>query len=150
MGKRAWRQGQAPPLWFGALFILTGGAIAAVGAGWIPVDPESVHAPGWVIQLIGLVFALGGLMCYADRLGETLTWILPMAFVATFATVFSWVAFGPGERAFSGTVSLGPVGGSASSGETLGRVVFGFGAVCLWLLAVAMLMRWVRDRRQGS
>ena len=54
---------ESPPLWFGLIFILAGSFVAAMGTGWIPVDPESIHAPRWV-RVMGLaaVVMLGGAM----------------------------------------------------------------------------------------
>lgn len=146
--KRQDRDGQeskTPPLWFGAIFVLAGGFIAAIGAGWIEVEPSSVHAPGWVIQLTGFVFMLGGAMCYAHVLGERVQNGLAVLMMVAFAAVFSWVAFGPGERQFSGGVSVGPLSANGRPGEWGGRIAFGFGSVMLWAIALAIAARWVRS-----
>jgi len=53
------------PTWgafgFGGIFVAVGTAILLVGARVIPVDPNSVHAPWWVLTVMGVVFALAGL-----------------------------------------------------------------------------------------
>lgn len=147
MGKKRRKRGRAdgdPPIWFGAIFVVVGGLVAALGAGWIPVDPASVHAPGWVIMLVGLVFALGGVMCYTQPLGRDVNDGLALLLLASFAMVGSWVAFGPGEREFSGGGSVGGVGMSGRVGSGLGRVVFGFGALLIWAVAVGVLTRLVK------
>lgn len=45
---------------FGGVFVAVGTLIALVGARVIPVDPRGVHAPWWVLTVIGVVFALCG------------------------------------------------------------------------------------------
>lgn len=53
------------PAWgafvFGGLFAAVGGAIMLVGMRVMPVNPKDVHAPWWVLTVMGSVFALGGL-----------------------------------------------------------------------------------------
>lgn len=142
MGKR---ETQIPPLWFGAIFVLAGGFIAAIGAGWVEVDPSSVHAPGWVLQLVGLVFMLGGAMCYTHVLGKRVQDGLGVLMMVAFAAVFSWVAFGPGERQFSGGVSVGPASAGGRPGEWTGRIAFGFGSLLLWAIALAIATRWIKS-----
>jgi hypothetical protein len=61
---------------------------------------------------------------------------------ALLAVIGSWVAFGPGERAFSVT---GFISGPAN--EVLGRTVFGFGAVIAWLCVILGAVGAVRRLR---
>jgi hypothetical protein len=53
------------PLWgafaFGGIFVVAGSLIVLVGTRVIPVDPRGVHAPWWVLTVMGVVFALCGL-----------------------------------------------------------------------------------------
>lgn len=53
------------PTWgafaFGGIFAAVGTAIMLVGLRVIPVDPKGVHAPWWVLTVMGSVFALAGL-----------------------------------------------------------------------------------------
>ena len=51
----------AGALLFGLAFIGAGVAILLLGLRVIPSDPDSVHAPWWVIQVCGVCFAAGGL-----------------------------------------------------------------------------------------
>lgn len=46
---------------FGLAFVAIGTAIALIGFRVIPVAPASVHAPRWLIALVGFLFALPGL-----------------------------------------------------------------------------------------
>jgi hypothetical protein len=57
------------PTWlavpFGGLFVVVGGAIVLVGTRIIPVAASSVHVPWWVLTMVGVVFALGGLLVWS-------------------------------------------------------------------------------------
>lgn len=46
---------------FGGIFVAVGAFIVLVGTRVIPVDPQSVHAPWWVLTVMGVCFALGGM-----------------------------------------------------------------------------------------
>ena len=135
-------------VFLGGLFVLAGLMIIFVAVDWIHVDPASIHAPRWVLVVCGGMFALPGVaaLYYGVRNGlsggppergsdgerpfPVVGWLAGLAIAAGLTVVASWIAFGPGERAFSGSVSVGPVGVGGSGGsETLGRWVVGFGAV---------------------
>jgi hypothetical protein len=76
-------------------------------------------------------------------------YVLGLTAAAALASIGTWVAFGPGPRAFSGT---GMFLLSREAGETVGRIVFGFGAVLTWLITVALAVSGARklflDRSQ--
>lgn len=48
-----------------------------------------------------------------------------------FGVIFSWVSFGPGERQFTGTVSIPFITFSKPSSEITGRICFAPGALLL-------------------
>jgi len=58
------------------------------------------------------------------------------------------VAFGPGERKFSGGISFGVIGTGFQPGELFGRTVFGFFAVILDIMAI--LVWFDKYRRLSS
>ena len=64
----------------------------------------------------------------------------------SFALIANWVAFGPGERQFSGGGSVGPVGVGGRVGELPGRIAFGFSAVLLWLIVLGGIVQTLRRR----
>ncbi len=49
---------------FGSVFVAVGIAIILMGTKVLAVDPASVHAPYWVLTVVGASFALGGLMVW--------------------------------------------------------------------------------------
>lgn len=50
---------------FGGVFVAMGTVITLIGARVIPVDPQSVKAPWWVLTVAGLVFGLGGVFIWS-------------------------------------------------------------------------------------
>ena len=118
-----------------------------IGMEVIPVDPSSVHAPMWVITAAGMVFFLGGVMAMTQGVVTARTQTaLAVCFIGLMAAIASWVAFGPGERQFSGGVSLGPVSVSDRS-PSGGRIVFGISAVVMWLLFLGYGWSVLRGKR---
>ena len=45
---------------FGAVFLIMGSPILAIGIGWIDYPKSSIHAPLWVIGLCGGLFVACG------------------------------------------------------------------------------------------
>ncbi|RMF45889.1 MAG: hypothetical protein D6755_07350 [Anaerolineae bacterium] len=101
----------------------------------------------------GLMVAFQGLK--ATPFGETplyrllnnlMGWILLML----LAIPFNWVAFGPGERHFTGGVSLPFISFGSRPSETSGRILFGCVAggmdlVLLWMLLLGIYRALWRD-----
>jgi hypothetical protein len=126
-----------------------GGIAMAVGLGKIPLPPEKLHAPLWIVSACGVSFgALGVTVALegAERF-KRLRSSLGLVFLLSFATIFNWIAFGPGERHFSRHTTFG-IGGDAmtvSTGESelTGRVVFGIIAVAVNLMIAVPLVRTI-------
>lgn len=57
---------------FGSVFVIVGILIVLVGLKVVPVDPATVHAPNWVLALIGVIFAVSGLLVWSMVLQERL------------------------------------------------------------------------------
>lgn len=138
--------------------------IVLMSVGVIPADEASFHAPRWIISLAGMTFLLGGglvgLSGFEDdgssglstrmtilrffRTGAALTLVLLLVIVS------NWVAFGPGERSGSITSSLPFISVTKESGDFMGRVCFGFGAILfdgiLLIVLVSNVARWWRGR----
>lgn len=145
---------QATPqqfLLFGTICTLGGAYFTAVGLGLLPIPggPANLHAPLWVLMLIGAIFLLAGLMLLIQRFGHAnadgelppgapgwlrvVQYVFGVAVFASFAMIGSWIAFAPGEREFSASVPFV----SFAANEIFGRVMFGFGAVICWLCTLA-------------
>jgi hypothetical protein len=136
--------------------------IILVAAGVIPTDPRAFHAPRWVVGLAGLAFAglalwvgygLGragpdGELPAGTPLGVLVAqYLLGLGIVGTFALVGGWVAFGSGERAFRGSLSLPFLSVWLPSGESLGRLVFKIGTLLTTLFFVVIAVSGLRRIR---
>ena len=96
-----------------------------------------------------MVFVFGGALLALPPERGRLQELLGVLLMTTFALTLDWIAFGPGPRHFGGGVSYGIVGVGANLGETLGRTVFGIGAVILDIIAVLMWLRLIGPRAQS-
>jgi hypothetical protein len=120
---------------FGLLFaapglLLTGSAIY-----------HAIHADPFVADNLmgvpaGLMFVFAGILLALPPQYAGWRNLLTTLVITCFALTFDWVAFGPGERKFSGSI----MGFGFIPGELLGRVLFGVFAVILDGCAIAM---WV-------
>ena len=90
---------------------------------------------------IALMFVFAGIYIASPPRYAKWRSLLGALVVTCLALTFDWVAFGPGERHFTG--SIGGVG--FIPGEMMGRVMFGIFAVIIDICAVAM---WVAQCRQ--
>lgn len=134
----------------GLPFLLAGLWVIGIGLHWIPVNPARLHAPGWVLALIGLPSVAAGIiiMNFA-RSAETRTMaILGGVMFVGIALVTHWIAFGPGSRDFKqkrggdDKVHISPMD------ERAGRQIFGGGAIMLDLIFVAWVGWRVSNRRK--
>ncbi len=123
--------------------------LALVGLG-LAHSPSHINGPNWLGFAAGLVFFATGLAVLvrvwlhvpdkqpnlpddAPAIAVAIQWLAVLTIIVALASIGSWIAFGPGPRQFS--MSL-PVWGSLA--ETIGRVMFGFGAIITWLMAALM------------
>jgi hypothetical protein len=121
-----------------------GFGIVALGVFYLVQDPRKL-ASGEVAALpMGVAFAAGGAMlALPERLVRTRALVGALLMTA-FALAFDWIAFGPGERQFSGGFSSGAFGMHFNPGETLGRVAFGIVAVMVDVLAALVWVQLLR------
>ena len=140
--------------WMGGLFGLVGLAILLLALGLLPVDEARLETPRWVVGAAGLAFFLIGILLLTTPPSQTpeaaarITWrtlLLGGGVVGALAAVFNWVAFGPGPRAFGGSVSIPFVSVSGPSSEWAGRAAFGVAAVLMDVFLVWMIARGLRD-----
>jgi len=139
--------------WVGALCSLMGLVILFVALGIIPTDESKLHAPHWVVGAAGLMFFLAGIAILTGPPPDTpeasrTTWrtfLLGLGIVGALAAVFNWVAFGPGPRAFGGSVSIPFVTVSGPSSEWSGRIAFGAVAVLIDAFGLWVIVRGLRD-----
>jgi hypothetical protein len=153
------RDAPIPPVvkWlFGPLLLAVGGLELAVAFGWIGLDASRLHAPLWLLGAMGVSFVSIGLVLMLDGIEalRRLRGRLGFVFLVSFASIFNWVAFGPGERHFTTRTSVGSgavgVTTVAEGGELGGRLAFGVFAVLLDLLIASPLILWLWRRVRSS
>jgi hypothetical protein len=146
----------------GLLATAMGLFLLLTGLGVVPMKPRSGDGRLWIAAVAGIAFMLGGISIAVGAIhGVSATGELPkdtgwwmrlfytvigVVIAGALASIGTWVAFGPGPRAFSGT---GLFLLSREAGETVGRIVFGSGAVLTWVIAIAFAVRGVRKLASG-
>jgi Protein of unknown function (DUF3592) len=102
---------------------------------------DAVQANAYMGLPAGLMFVFAGALL---ALPPESKWrsLLATLVITCFAVTFDWIAFGPGERKFTGSI----MGVGFMSGESMGRIAFGFFAILLDIFAVGM---WVGECRRA-
>ena len=113
----------------------------------IPAAARATHAlasEDFVFLPAGLMFVFAGVMLALAPERAALRRLFGALLVTAFALTLDWIAFGPGERRFSGGISLGIEIGF-NPGELFGRIAFGIGAAILDIIAAVL---WTREIRR--
>jgi len=146
----------------GLLAIAMGAMVTLNVSGVLP--GKGARAPIWVGVCGGLTFMLAGGALLLRWLagGEThdgemprgtpfwlraVYYLIGLICIGALAAVGTWVAFGPGTRAFS--MSL-PFLGKGPANEWLGRAVFGTGTLIVWLFFIVAARTYWRKLMHAS
>ena len=114
MRKRCPEHGWFEALVFGdaarlSSLMAAGLAPMALATGLLTPSPGNMRAPEWVVFLAGCTFFLSGWLILLPERWIKTRGFLGVVLLTGFAAVFDWVSFGPGERHFSGGLSIGPL-----------------------------------------
>ena len=93
-----------------------------------------------------LAFVFAGTLLALPPERNALTRVFGALLITCFAVTFDWIAFGPGERHFSGAISLGGLAIGARPGELFGRAMFGICAVVADIVAAVLWVRMLRPQ----
>lgn len=134
--------------WMAAVFVFFGMFMLAMAFGWIKTEPSGEHTPPWVVVSAGMMFNLGGvLILLVDREGvDALRNLVMWLFVLSLALPFNWVAFGEGERHFSGSFSGFGLSIFSASTASTGRMVFGAFALLMDFMVLWPVIRLLRGK----
>ena len=155
----------------GIIFMICGVFPVLVGLGVVHAPPAPGVQP-WVVIAAGSMFILAGVAIingYAVAGGaqangdlpdsapfaaRVLQYALGVSIVGLMFAVFAWVAFGPGERHFSSSMSIPGLSVSGHSSDRSGRIAFGIasGFIGLFfvLYAVSGAKRLLDARASGD
>ncbi len=132
----------------------------AISLGILPSDPEAFKAPRLVVAAAGAVFVLGGLIVLLQGsfgpggqqtgLYKWLEFFILGGFLLVFAGIFLWIGFGPGERTFQTSTSLGPVTTSGEGDPLTGRLVFGLFGLGTLVAALVFIYKKLMNLPMGS
>jgi hypothetical protein len=142
------------------LVVMACGVAPILGALDIIPYPLTRGTPVWVGVAGGGIFLLGGAALIngyvfgggknfekdAPPFVRATQHVLGFAILASFAAIGGWIGFGPGERNFSSSISLPFWEGEGRGGTSVGRAVFGFGAIVCAAVAVALAVNSFRRR----
>ncbi|HEY1492665.1 MAG TPA: hypothetical protein VGF35_08550, partial [Steroidobacteraceae bacterium] len=103
----------------GLLCFVCGAAVFAVAIGVLPAQPGTLQAPRWVAGCAGVVVMAGALIPLDAAFGlpDWLKQLVGFTVALGLAVLFNWVAFFPGERHFSTTLSVPGVQVSTGGGQ---------------------------------
>ncbi len=114
-----------------ALLIVAGLVIELTVLDIISIDENLVHAPNWVIALLGILFLSSGLVVVVSPESSIATWSAGTLVIA-ITLVSAWVAvYGSGEH-FSGDLPFI----SKDTNVIIARFIFG----CVSLLGLAIIL----------
>jgi hypothetical protein len=140
----------------GLIFGAFGVVITLGGLGVLHLTPsEDGPTPPWVLVCVGLMFAFMGVSFIIGSVAgvsgpdgdypagtsfsvRLVQYFLGLGIVGSMTAVFTWIAFGPGERHFSTTVALPFTMHRGAASDTSGRVWFGVAAVLLWMFLLGV------------
>ena len=141
---------------FGIALSVAGLYFMLGSSGLLPM-PEA-NGPAFIVLAAGAAFLFAGLVCFiraragmtdaqTEVPGHAPAWVklsyrmLVIGIFGAFATIGTWIAIGSGPRVFTVSSSFGE---TQMSGDTLGRTVFGLGAVIVWIAVIALTVGTVR------
>ena len=148
----------------GIAFSVAGLYIMLGALGYLPM-PEA-NSPAFIGFCAGAAFLFAGLTCVVRARAGMLNmetevpagapWWAHVSYrmfaigaAGALATIGTWIAIGSGPRAFNMSASHIEM---QTLGETIGRSVFGLGAVIVWIVVIALTVGTVRklfDRYGG-
>jgi len=118
---------QVPP-WLGPLLMIVSVTIMRFG------EP-SPGVPHWIAYLACSTFFMAGIILTAMSFGfdGVANWIGPLIVIA-MGTILTWIAFGPGERACTGSISFLFFWQKHHASGAGCRIPFGIAAVLTWII----------------
>lgn len=121
--------------------IVMGMSVVLAALDVIPADPESFHAPRWVVATFGMMFVLAGVMLlFSDypRIRHTLATLM----VLCFAVGTAWVSLFTIPEEWSGGIGFL----SASANGMVAKSIAGLGALILFYAFIQMVIQLITGK----
>jgi hypothetical protein len=134
---------------YSLLCFAPGAFLLGIATDAVPYDPAKVHAPAWVLAIAGAMFIACGFVVLANGF-QRAAWVGRVAgpcVLLGLAAIANWVAFGDGDRHFSGGLEIAGTSASGPVNEVTGRAAFGFAALLLDLVTVVWIWQWSFGKR---
>ncbi|QDS97323.1 hypothetical protein [Adhaeretor mobilis] len=127
-----------PPWWVALIFGAVGSAMMLVAVGAIPLLEEDFQEdPAWLLFVCGILFAAAGVSLVLPTEPRWLRLIVVASVPLCMSILGAWAACSYDARLDDEGFQLPFV--SEETNTTIGRVIFGMGAVfCLWLTTMAL------------
>lgn len=94
-----------------------------------PLNHNDINGPPWLGFASGGIFVAAGLAVMVGQSAPLVNGVLAILALAGLAAIGNWIAFGVGERACSGGVSLAWLWSGGQLSDMACRVPFGLGAI---------------------
>lgn len=110
-----------------------------------PLDHNDINGPPWLGFASGGVFIAAGLAVMVGQSAPLVNGVLAILALTGLAAIGNWIAFGAGERACSGGISLSWFWSGGQLSDMACRIPFGLGAIvgngALCFFSVSLLQK---------
>ena len=113
----------------------------SIGLGIIKTSQSDVNGTLWLIFLCGMVFVIGGIMILVGRKSRYNNLLAAVIFIC-FTILGIWVSLFASSQGMSGGIPLL----SKSTNVTIGRWLFGFGALICFLMFIYALRSFFKRK----
>ncbi|MCR9132888.1 MAG: hypothetical protein NXI08_09950 [bacterium] len=129
-----------------ALFMGTVGVFfVLMGEGIIPIELQENEAPAWIITVCGVIFIIAATLTLRGQ-GARFNQLLASILIALMGTIGAWVAFFGDSSQMSGGMNIL----TDENNITLGRVIFGLGALICYATAIHAFRLHLKERRKST
>jgi len=114
-----------------------------------PLRQEDINGPPWLGFVAGGIFTAAGLAVITGARAPLASGVFGVAALAGMAAIGNWIAFGAGERACSGSISLPWLWGESDLSGLGCRIPFGLGALITDAFLCYMIV-WLLQKALGG
>ncbi len=145
-------KGLSPGTRIAAGLAVCAAGMSVVALGAYRLAPKANMFAAWEFAAlpVGMAFVFGGAFFAVPPSFVRTRALIAALMVTALALTADWIAFGPGDSGVRRGFSLNHVRGPLQTGQMLGRLLFGVGAVLADLLALWAWVRFFRAPGSGA